>query len=151
MQKLSQTALGATRAKLSRILSAPVCCTKETTRTSDKEWKIVPAYPSLKGRTLSAAISKLVMRLVRHYDEEERESDGAVHWDTIHPKLLRAFGHQGARDFSEKNWLQHIMKEIAKRSSSTAGIPKIPWHELFELKQISGTTQCHSCLKHEPE
>ena len=99
---------GATRAKLSRILSAPVCYTKETIPTSEKEWKIVPAYPSLKGRTLSAAISKLVIRLVRHYDEEERETDGAVHWDTINPKLLRAFGHQGARDFSEKDWLQHI-------------------------------------------
>ena len=48
------------------------------------------------------------MRLVRHYDHEERETDGAVHWDSSYPKCLRAFEYQGARNFSEKEWLHDV-------------------------------------------
>ena len=69
-------------------------------------WKFILAYPPLKVRTLSTAIS----------DQEERETDGAVHWDTINPTLLRACGHQGARDLSEKNWLQHIYDEGSNKT-----------------------------------
>ena len=36
------------------------------------------SYKFFKGNTLSAEISKLVMRLVRRYDQDERETDGAV-------------------------------------------------------------------------
>ena len=35
--------------------------------------------------------SKLVMRVVRHRDQDERESDGAGHWNTMYPNFLRAF------------------------------------------------------------
>ena len=35
------------------------------------------------------------MRLVRHDDQDEREIDGAVRWNTIRPKLLRAFRWPG--------------------------------------------------------
>ena len=73
-----------------------------------KKWKSFLVYPSFKRRTLSISISKFVIRLVRRYDQEERDTDGAVHWNTISPKLMREFGNQGARDFSEVNWLQHI-------------------------------------------
>ena len=41
------------------------------------------------------------------------------------PKLLRAFWYQGARHFSEKDWLQHIY-EVTRRGSSTARVPEIP-------------------------
>ena len=51
-------------------------------------------HQSFKGKSLSTAISKLVMRCVRHYDQEERETDGAVHWDTIKPKLLDIKEHE---------------------------------------------------------
>ena len=63
---------------------------------------------SFEYKCLSAAISNMVVRLLRHYDQDERERDGAVHGHTMSPKLLRAFGHQGARNFSEKDWLKHI-------------------------------------------
>ena len=109
LQNFEPNSTGATRANLSRIPSDPVCCTKGITPTNERKWKIILACPSFKGRSLSAAISKLVTRLVRHYDQEERETDGAVQWDMINPKLLRAFGHKGARKFSEENGLQiHI-------------------------------------------
>ena len=35
----------------------------------------------------SAEVSKLVMRLVRRYDQDEREIDGAVRWNSMVPKL----------------------------------------------------------------
>ena len=41
-------------------------------------------------------------RMVRHYDQDERQSDGSMHWDTIRPKLLKAFAKRGARDFPEQ-------------------------------------------------
>ena len=41
-------------------------------------------------RSLSAMISKLVMRLVRHYDQEERGTDGVVHWDTKKTKTAES-------------------------------------------------------------
>ena len=39
-----------------------------------------PAYKHFRGNTFEAEVSKLVMTLVRHYDQDERETDGAVHW-----------------------------------------------------------------------
>ena len=47
------------------------------------------------------------MRVVRHCDQEERKTDGANHWNTVNPELLRAYGDKGARKFS---WLQHIFE-----------------------------------------
>ena len=42
----------------------------------------------------------MVTRMVRHYDQYERQSDASMHWDTIRSVLLKAFAKQGARDFS---------------------------------------------------
>ena len=40
---------------------------------------------------LSTEISKLIMRLGRHYDQDARDVDGAVHWDSMGPRLRNAF------------------------------------------------------------
>ena len=56
----------------------------------------------------------MVRRLVRHYDQEERQSDASFHWDTTRPKMLRALADSGARDFSETDWLRHIHEENDK-------------------------------------
>ena len=45
---------------------------------TERKWNDIPAYKSFKRDSLPAEISKLVMRLVRHYDQDERETDGAV-------------------------------------------------------------------------
>ena len=50
----------------------------------------------------------MVTRLMRHYDQEERQSDAAIHWDTIRPILLKAFANKGAQGFSDEDWLQFI-------------------------------------------
>ena len=56
----------------------------------------------------------MVTRLVRHHDQEERQSEAAVRWDTIRPKVLKAFAKQGARDFSEEDWLRLIHEGSSK-------------------------------------
>ena len=93
---------------------SPVYFTKRTVPAMERKWETIPACPSYKGGSRSTATSKQVTGLVRHYDQEERQSDAAVHWDTIRPKLLRAFADRGARDFSEKDWLRHIIEGSSK-------------------------------------
>ena len=96
--------------------------TTRTIFTAEKKWKIIPACSSCKGGSLSTAISKIVTRLERHYDQEERQSDAAVHLDTIRPKLLRAFAEQ---EISQKQTgFDTFMKEVARRGPSIARIPK---------------------------
>ena len=86
---------------LSAVLPAQCTCSqKEPFPTTERKWQITPANSSY-GGSLSTAISKMVTRLVRHYDHVERQSDGAAHWGTIGPKLVKAFAKQGTRDFSE--------------------------------------------------
>ena len=62
-------------------------------------------------------------RMVRHYDQDERQPDAALHWDTIRQVLLKAFAKHGARDFSEKHWLRRSNKtrfEYCEDSQRTA-------------------------------
>ena len=80
----------------------------------ERKWASIPVSPEFKGTTISAKISKFVMRLVRHYDQDERDSDGAVHWNSIVPKLLAAFGNRGARKCSDTDWLHNIYKGSSK-------------------------------------
>ena len=94
-----------TRARPFRTPPDPVCYTKSIL-VKESQWKGIPACRSLKGKSLSTAISKLVMRLVRHFEQDERETDGAVHWNTM--SSLKAFEDNGARKFSDKGLLQHI-------------------------------------------
>ena len=44
----------------------------------------------------------MVTRMVRHYDQDERQSDASLHWDAIRPVLLKAFAKHGARTFSDE-------------------------------------------------
>ena len=105
--QMKQSSIEETRADSVKTFSDSVLYERKCT-CEKKRWKSILAYLSFKGRPLSTAISKLAMRLVRHYDQDERETDGAVHWSTICPKLLRAFGDQGARESSENDWIQHM-------------------------------------------
>ena len=58
--------------------------------------------------------SKMVTRMVRRYDQDDRQSDASTHWDTRMPVLLKAFEKHGARDFSEKYWLRLIHEGSSK-------------------------------------
>ena len=87
--------------------------TQRTIPATEKKWKVIPANSSC-GGALSMAVSKIGTRMVRHYDQDERQSDAALHRDTIRPVLLKAFAKHGARDFSEKHRLPLIHEGSSK-------------------------------------
>ena len=69
------------------------------------------------------AISKLVMRLVR-YDQEERETDGAVHWNTIKSQIAESIWIKKEHEiFRRRIGFDTVMKEVTRRNS--ARIPNI--------------------------
>ena len=88
-------------------------------------------YPSYSERSLSSSISKMVSKLIRHFDQEERQTDGAVHWDTIKPVLEKGFRSHGVESFSETQWIEHIYK----------GSNKVR----FEYCDFSENINVHSC------
>ena len=51
---------------------------------------------------------KMVTKLVRHFDQDERQTDAAVHWDSIRPVMLKTLADKGAQEFSEQEWIQHV-------------------------------------------
>ena len=75
--------------------------------------EVFPANSS-NGGALPTAVSKMVTRLVRRYDQDERQPDAAIHWDAIKLVLMKAFAKQGARDFSDEDWLRHIHQGSSK-------------------------------------
>ena len=85
----------------SAFLPAQCTCTpEEPFPRRERSGKIIPANSSYGRRSLSTAISKMVTRLVRHYDQEERQqSDASDHCDTTRPKLLNAFAKQRSTRF----------------------------------------------------
>ena len=44
---------------------------------------------------LAIFISKTVTTMLRHYDQDERESDGSRHWEGIKSVFLRKFARDG--------------------------------------------------------
>ena len=82
---------------------------QRTILANERKWKVIHAH-SPDGGYLAVAVSKMIIKMLRHYDQDERQTDGSRHWDTIRPVLLRAFAQQGARDFDEGFWL-HLIHE----------------------------------------
>ena len=112
-------------------MERPVCFTTRTIPALERNWKIILNYPSYSERSLSSSISKMVSKLIRHFDQEERQTDGAVHWDTIKPVLEKGFRSHGAESFSETQWIVHIYK----------GSNKVR----FEYCDFSENIDVHSC------
>ena len=59
-------------------------------------------------RYTATAVSKVVTKMLCHYDQEESQTDGSRHWDTCRPTLVRAFAREEARDFDDGCWLTLI-------------------------------------------
>ena len=53
---------------------------------------------------------KLSLTMLRHFDQDERESDGSRHREAIKSVLLRRFERNGVQDFSDEVWLQKIFE-----------------------------------------
>ena len=68
---------------------------------------------------------KLVMKLVRHYDQHDRETDGAVHLNSMGPKLPTAFQKAGGQKFSDSDWVQYICERSNRTSVNGSSTAKI--------------------------
>ena len=60
-------------------------------------------------------ISKTVTTMLRHFDQDERESDGSRHWEAIKSVMLRKFERDGVQDFNDEVWLQKIFEGSSKK------------------------------------
>ena len=84
-----------THEKQLKIHSNPVNDHSEQSISSEeRKSNCIPADGNFKN-TVEAEVSKLVMRLVRHYDQNERETDGAVH--CIDGSKTASYVSQGGR------------------------------------------------------
>ena len=106
--EMEQSRIEETHATHFGIPTNPVFYSKEVILVGKRKWNDIPAYKSFKGDSLQAEISKLVMGLVRHCVQDERETDGADHWNSMVPQLRNAFQKSGGRTFSITDWLHHI-------------------------------------------
>ena len=76
----------------------------ETILVGERRWKNILACESYKGDSLSAQTPKLVMRLVRRYDQDERETKAlfiGIPW------ARKAFQKFGGRNLSDMDWLHY--------------------------------------------
>ena len=111
-------------------------CVEKTHATSSKSpetgcYTLKAQFPSKKrsGRLfmkiqektehLPTAISKFVTMLLRHRDQEERDTDGAVHWDSFKVDET-VWGPKWTRIIHSKIGLKRSMKEAIRKGSSTA-------------------------------
>ena len=73
-----------------------------------REWNDILACKHFKGKTFEAEVSTLVMRLVRRHDQDERETEGAVHLSSMCPKLWEPLRKAGRQKFSDSDWLRYM-------------------------------------------
>ena len=102
---------------------------KHTCHQRKRRWEIVPDFEG-PHPPLITAVSTFVLNLSRHCDqEEERDFDGAVHWDSIHSKLLKEFGSRvGQKLLATKLASSNSRRKQQDEGSNTARIPKIVIH-----------------------
>ena len=89
--EMNQSHIEETHAQQELVPSNPVCFVKETILMEERKSIDIPVNKWHQEDALSTEISKLVMRLERRYDQDESAVDGAVHWDSMGPRLRNAF------------------------------------------------------------
>ena len=106
---ISQRCSQETRAKQLKIQTNPVYnYSQEVFLLEVRKWNDILSSQHTRGHDIEALVSKLVLRLVRHYDQHERETDGAVHWDSMGPKLRKTFQKVGRHKFSDSDWFLYL-------------------------------------------
>ena len=58
----------------------------EVAPIEEKKWNDILANKHFRGNSIEAEVSNLVIGLPRHYVRDEKETDRAVHWDSMGPK-----------------------------------------------------------------
>ena len=74
----------------------------------DRIWTIIPGCPKCKRDSFETRISKCVTNMVRHHDQDVRETDGAMHWNVTLPALKGTFRNQTEKEFTDEDWLHCI-------------------------------------------
>ena len=64
--------------------------------------------------TLHQGAVRKITKMVRHYDQDEREQDGSHHRETVRSLLLSAFAQDRAKWFSDKYWFHLIQQHRSK-------------------------------------
>ena len=49
----------------------------------DRTWTAILGCQKCRGHSFETRISKRVAKIVRHHDQDEREADGAMHWNVF--------------------------------------------------------------------
>ena len=104
----------------------PVCHTKGMIPMKERKWKSILACPSFKGKSLSTAISKLVVRLCAiMIKKSEQLTEQSSEYDKSH--IAESIWRQrSTKVFGQGLAFNTFMKEVTRRGSSTARIPNIP-------------------------
>ena len=85
-----------------------------TILTQDRILKIVPRNPGYIGWSLSQQFSITASQMVRLFDQDERQADGAVRWNALKAVLTRGFRNRGADKFTDSQWWIFSKKEARK-------------------------------------
>ena len=136
---MNQFRIEETHAQQELVLSNPMCFVKETIPLGQRKWADILANKLHQEDALSTEISKLVMRLGRRYDQDDRKVDGAVHWNSTGPRLRNAFLKYGSSEFSDLDWLNTSLAEAARSGSYAAWVPKFK-NSLLYIRAIQGHT-----------
>ena len=101
--------------------------------SEERTWTDIPVNENFKGHTLEFSISNLSVKLVRHHDQEERETDGVGHSKSIGPRLRNAF----QRTLSLIQLASSILQKGAKNRFQHC---KIAHDVLLKIRAIPGHT-----------
>ena len=77
--------------------------TGKTNPTNEKKWTTIHAH-SGRGSDLAVFISETVTTMLRHFDQDERETDGSRHWDSKKSTLWRSHRLQWRNMVTKDLW-----------------------------------------------
>ena len=114
-----------THTKQLKIQTHPVYnCSEEGIPIEEGKWKDILVGQQLRGNTIEAEVSKLVMRLVRHYDKHKKKQTALFignRWvQNCEKRSRRPEGKQSRTLIG----FSIFTKEATKRGSSVARIPE---------------------------
>ena len=109
--------------------------TRKEISMKDRVWNTIAGFPHNKRHSIEARISKEVTHMVRHRDQDEREEDGAMHWDAILPKLRKKFQSQLDKECANKDWIDYLYRGSYKTRFE---ICKDADGELVYIRSIQG-------------
>ena len=112
--EMEQSSIEETRAKQLKIQTNPVNNhSEDIIPIEERKWNDISAYDHFKGNTLETEVSKLVMRLVRRYDRDERNGRCcSVEIDVS--KNATSVSENWRTNSRTFDWLQHIYEASNK-------------------------------------